>query len=119
MVLISLDPRTAELKRGLESGHFEYPYFEDEIRCPVHVDDVCNALVELGKMGENTPRILHIAGPEAVTRYDFAVRLAKRMGYDSGKIPKGSLKDIRPRDLTMDTSLAKNMLKTGFRCLGF
>ena len=104
----------------MEIGQFEYPYFQDEIRCPVHVEDLCQALMEVGEMGASTPRILHVAGPEAVTRYDFAVRLARRMGYDPEKIPKSSLKAIgviRPRDLTMDTSLAKGMLKTEFRCL--
>jgi len=29
-----LDPRTAELLQGLETGNFQYPYFADEIRCP-------------------------------------------------------------------------------------
>ena len=108
-----LDPRTEELRRGLESGHFEYPYFEDEIRCPIRVEDLCDALVELGEMGENGPRILHIAGPEAVTRYNFAVRLARRMGYDPEGIPKVSLREtgtVRPRDLTLDGSLAEKLL---------
>ena len=113
-----LDPRTEELKRGLESGRFQYPYFEDEVRCPVHVEDLCAALVELGNMGDDVPSIIHVAGPEAGTRYDFSVRLARKMGYNPEEIPKARLHEsgiLRPRDLTLDTSLAKSMLKTRFR----
>ena len=115
-----LDPRTEELKEGLESGNFEYPYFEDEIRCPIHVEDLCGALMELGEMGQDAPQILHVAGPEVVTRYDFAVRLARRMGYDPERVPKGRLSEagtVRPRDLTLDTSLSQAILRARMRPL--
>jgi len=115
-----LDPRTEELKQGLESGQFEYSYFDDEVRCPIHVEDLCRALMELGEMGQDAPRILHVAGPEPVTRYAFAVRLAKRMGYDPESVPKASLKSagiVRPRDLTLDTSLSQSVLRVRIRPL--
>jgi dTDP-4-dehydrorhamnose reductase len=115
-----MDPRTAELRRGLESGVFEHVYFQDEIRCPVHVDDLCEALVELSRL-ENLPDILHVTGPEPMSRYAFAARLARWMGYDPEKVPSGSRKGlgvVRPRDLTLDCSLARKILNTRIRGIG-
>ena len=112
-----MDPRTAFLKRGLETGNFSYPYFLDEIRCPVLVDDLCDALAEIGEDAlEN--EIIHVAGPDALNRYDFAVRLARFFGYDWQKIPEGLLSEsrlLRPRDLSLDTGLARRILKTRLR----
>ena len=113
-----LDQRTAALKRGLETGSFQHQYFEDEIRCPVQIDDLCGAFVELSKMTGDIPAILHVTGPEAVTRYAFAAEVARGLGYGPESIPKGLLKEsgiVRPRDLTMDVSLAKSILKTRIR----
>ncbi len=45
-----IDPRTESLRRGLETGNFEYTYFSDEIRCPIFVDDLCAALMEVGQI---------------------------------------------------------------------
>ena len=117
-----LDPRTAELELGLKTGDFRHSYFEDEIRCPVQIDDLCGALVELSNMAEDVPKILHLTGPEPINRYAFAVRLARVMGYDPGQIPRGRLEEcgiVRPRDLTMDVSCAKAMIKTRMRKLAF
>jgi dTDP-4-dehydrorhamnose reductase len=125
-----MDPRTAFLKRGLETGNFSYPYFLDEIRCPVLVDDLCDALAEIGEddlcdalaeIGEDVlenEQIIHVAGPNALNRYDFAVRLARFFGYDGQKIPEGLLSKsrlLRPRDLSLDTGLARRILKTRLR----
>jgi len=66
----------------------------------------------------NTPRILHIAGSERISRYDFAVRLARRFGFDGRTIPAGSLEGsgmIRPKDVSLQTSLAEKLLKTRLR----
>lgn len=115
-----LDKRTAALETGLQNGDFGYPYFDDEIRCPVHVEDLCRELVVLSQVGDIEPRILHIAGPETMSRFDFAVRLAERMGYSPKMIPKASSSEtefLRPKDLTMDTSLAQKKLKVKMRSL--
>ena len=111
-----IDPRTDELLSGLKTSHFLYGYFTDEYRCPIFVDDLCESLLELPHM--NTPRILHIAGSERINRYDFSVRLAKCFGFDGRTIPAGSLEGsgmIRPKDVSLQTSLAKKLLKTRLR----
>jgi len=110
-----MDPRTALLKRGLETGNFSYPYFSDEIRCPVFVNDLCDALVEIGEGVLKNEQIIHVAGPEPLNRLDFAMRLAQYLGYDGSKIPRGLLSESRmkrPRDLSLDTRLARRILKT-------
>ena len=115
-----LDPRTAELEQGLKTGDFQHSYFEDEIRCPVYVEDLCGALVELSKMHGDVPEILHLTGPEPISRYAFAVRLARAMGHDPGQVPRDRLEKcgiVRPRDLAMDISYAKVMIKTRMRKL--
>lgn len=115
-----MDPRTAVLKRGLETGNFSYPYFLDEIRCPVFVDDLCSALFELAYADNNEMNILHIAGPEAISRYEFACKLARFLEHDPERIPRGIKSDSgenRPLNLSMDISLAKTLFKTKLRSI--
>jgi len=111
-----LDPRTEGLLSGLKRSHFLYGYFTDEYRCPIFVDDLCESLLELPHI--STPQILHIAGSERISRYNFAVRLAKCFGFDGRTIPAGSLEGsgmIRPKDVSLQTSLGKKLLKTRLR----
>ena len=113
-----IDPRTAVLKRGLETGNFSYPYFSDEIRCPVFVSDLCDALAEIGEGVLENEQIIHVAGPEPLNRFDFAMGLARFLGYDGQKIPCGLLSEsrqVRPRNLSLDTGLARQVLKTRLR----
>ena len=112
-----MDPRTAVLKRGLETGNFSYPYFLDEIRCPVLVDDLCDALAEIGEDALKN-EIIHVAGPVSLNRFDFAALLARYFGYDRSRVPGGLLSEsrlVRPRDLSLDTGLARRILKTRLR----
>ena len=115
-----MDPRTAVLECGLETGNFSYPYFSDEIRCPVFVEDLCGALFELAYADNNETNILHIAGPEAISRYEFACKLARFLEHDPERIPRGIKSDsgeIRPLDLSMDISLAKTLFETKLRSI--
>ena len=113
-----MDLRTAILKRGLETGNFSYAYFSDEIRCPIFVEDLCGALAEIGEGVLENEQIIHVAGPEPINRFDFAMGLARFLGYDGQKIPCGLLSEsrpVRPRDLSLDTELARQVLKTKLR----
>lgn len=114
-----LDPRTAELLQGgLETGDFAYPYFVDELRCPIFLDDLCTALIEISRMVTAEVNIIHIAGPESNNRYEFAKKLARIMDHNPEKIPMGYISKSgakRPRDITLDISLAKRILETKLR----
>lgn len=115
-----MDPRTKILLEGLKTGIWKYPYFADEIRCPIFVEDLCGALFELAYADNNEMNILHIAGPEVISRYEFACKLARFLEHDPERIPRGIKSDsgeIRPLRLSMDISLAKTLLKTKLRSI--
>lgn len=51
--------------------------------------------------------IFHCAGPESLSRYDFALKICKVFKFEKGLIAPADLdlaKDIRPPDLSMDCS---------------
>ena len=110
------DPRTRDLFLGLQGQKPLIVYFDDEYRCPIYVSDLCNVLLELSKM--DSPSVLHVAGPQRLSRYEFTVQLAQAMGFKREKVKKGYQKDsglIRPKDVSMNISLAQKLLKTKLR----
>ena len=75
-------------------------FHTDEIRTPIRVGELAAALLRLTDAGG----ILHIAGPEALSRHDFAVRL--RGGPVKGRpTPPG-----RARNVALDSSRARALL---------
>ena len=111
------DPITQVLGEGLISGTFRYPYFEDEIRCPICVDDLAPALADCIALPA-TVSTLHLAGPQPISRYNLARNLAEQLGYDPDAVPRARLAKsslTRPRDLTLDTSLARQLLPLTWR----
>ncbi len=103
-----LDPRTRSILRG------EMPrLFTDEMRCPVWVDNLCAALIELAELDYRG--ILNIAGTQALNRYDFGMKLMRALNADSSQLiatPLGSSVLTRPLDCTLDVSRAQKLLKT-------
>ena len=78
-------------------------FYEDERRCPAQVGDLAGALLELAGLGLSGP--LHVAGPEAVSRAELAELVAGRP-VRSVPAPPG-----RPLDCTLDSSLARSLLR--------
>jgi dTDP-4-dehydrorhamnose reductase len=77
-------------------------FFTDEIRSPLPVRDLAAALLELA--GREIAGILHVAGRDAVSRYELATRL--RGGPVSGRpAPPG-----RPRNVALDSARARALL---------
>lgn len=72
-----------ELAAGTRDGTL----FTDEIRCPVHVADLSAALLELAS--GNSSGIHHVAGPDAVSRHELGVLIARRDGLDASRLPTG------------------------------
>jgi dTDP-4-dehydrorhamnose reductase len=89
-------------------------HFTDEHRCPAHVDDVAGAITALlGIPPARRPAVVHLGGPERLSRHDIALRLATHLGIDPGSVRPGSSADVpgeRPADLTLDSSLARDVL---------
>jgi dTDP-4-dehydrorhamnose reductase len=57
--------------------------FTDDVRCPVHVGDLAAALLSSG------PGVWHLAGADAVSRYELGVLVARRDGRDVARLRPG------------------------------
>ena len=82
---------------------------------------LAKAIVEL--LEKDVYGVFHIAG-ERVSRYDFAVKLAQRFGFDVKLIEPAKMADFkwvakRPRDSSLDCSRARSILSTNFNSLDY
>lgn len=90
-------------------------HFTDEYRCPAHVEDVAAAVVgsiEAVHSGVALP-VIHAGGPELLSRFEIAVRLAGSMGLDGAGVRPGTADSLglpRPRRLHLDSTLAASRL---------
>jgi dTDP-4-dehydrorhamnose reductase len=112
-----LDPRAVIARTSLIVG--ERParpqtvYFTDDIRCPVHVGDLASGLLELAASSHRG--VHHLAGADAISRYELAVLLA---GRDAASIRPG----LRARsglpgapDVRLDCAMSQARLATRLR----
>lgn len=100
-----------ELAAGAEGG-----LFEDERRCPVHVGDLAAALVELA--GHDVRGIVHVAGADAMSRYELGRLVARRDALDPDALRprlRADLPDPGPIDVRLDSRLAASLLATRLR----
>jgi dTDP-4-dehydrorhamnose reductase len=102
-----MDPRTHQTLAGAMPR-----LFTDEYRCPIFIDDLADALIELAQ--NNLVGGLNIAGPQRLSRYEFGIKLARAFGAEPRFQPAlcASSPTPRPRDCTLDISLAQRVLKT-------
>ncbi|GGM84113.1 SDR family oxidoreductase [Dactylosporangium sucinum] len=101
-----------------EGGHERLTHagavlFTDEIRKPVHVDDLADALVELA--GTGYAGVLNLAGEDAISRYDLGILVARRDGLDPSAIPAAVAGPHRPTDVRLATGRATALLRTRLR----
>jgi dTDP-4-dehydrorhamnose reductase len=96
-------------------GRAPYAFYDDELRCPVAVADVAAALVELAHLA--VAGILHVAGADAVSRYELACIVARAHGRDTDAIPRtsGAAEAGRPADCRLDSSSARGLLSARMR----
>ncbi|WRZ87702.1 sugar nucleotide-binding protein [Streptomyces sp. NBC_01007] len=71
----------------LAAGVRDSVLFTDDIRCPVHVADLAAALLELAS--SNASGIHHLAGPDALSRHELGILIARRDGLDASRLPEG------------------------------
>jgi dTDP-4-dehydrorhamnose reductase len=94
-------------KHELAACDPDLTFFTNEIRNPVQVTDLANALLELAVLDASGP--LHVAGSDAVSRAGFAELVA-------GKPVRGEpAPDTRPLDCRLDSSRAQALLRTRLR----
>jgi dTDP-4-dehydrorhamnose reductase len=97
-------------------GTLEMAFFTDEIRCPVDVGDLAEAILELACLDFSGP--LHVAGADAVSRYELAQLVAAATGRDPGLVRGESSRTsgtTRPLDCRLACGLARSVLATRVR----
>jgi len=109
--------RTSLLYGGPVPGRHEqdalearFPFFRDELRCPTHVGDLADALLELAALEERG--VLHVAADEPVSRCEFARLIA---GRDVPCTTTRAAGVTRPLDCTLDSTRARSLLRTRLR----
>lgn len=103
---------TLEIADGIRTAQL----FTDEYRCPIFVEDLAAALLEL--VDGPFSGILNVAGSETLSRYAFGRLLAQANGRDPDRLTFGTsagLQPPRPRNCALDTSLARQILHTQLR----
>jgi dTDP-4-dehydrorhamnose reductase len=109
---------SAQVRRCLDliEGRSDGVLYADEVRCPVGVDDLATAVLEL--VDGDYAGLLNVTGPEAVTRVELGRLVARRYGLDPARVPVGSVADsgeVRPALITLDTARARGLLRTRLR----
>ncbi|MEV4250730.1 sugar nucleotide-binding protein [Streptosporangium canum] len=104
------------LVHALATGQREGVLFTDDVRCPVHVADLAAALLELAR-SEHTG-VHHVAGADAISRYELGLLIARRDGLDSSALPCGRRADTGipgPLDVRLDSAATQRRLRTTLR----
>jgi dTDP-4-dehydrorhamnose reductase len=101
-----------EVAQGERDGIF----FTDEIRCPTQVGDLAAALLELVCTDATGP--LHVAGADAVSRYEFARLVVTAAGLPADRL-RGGLSPAagppRPRNCALDCTRAAGLVTAPLR----
>ncbi|GIJ30100.1 dTDP-4-dehydrorhamnose reductase [Micromonospora qiuiae] len=90
--------------------------FTDELRCPVDVSDLAAAVLELAASDYAGP--LNVAGPDAVSRADLGLLVARRAGVDPAALKTTTTAEhglVRPAVIRLDTTRAAALLRTRLR----
>ena len=91
-------------------------FFTDELRSPAQVGDLAAALLELA--AGDASGVLHVSGPDHVSRYEFAQLVVAARGGDVARVRGASFRDLgltRPEDCRLDSSRARTLLRTRMR----
>jgi dTDP-4-dehydrorhamnose reductase len=105
--------RTSLIVGGTEPSKHERaatgpgPWFTNEIRSPIQVSDLAQALLELAELEVAGP--LHVAGADGVSRAELAELVAGR------PVPTAAAPPTRPLDCRLDSSRAQAMMRTRLR----
>ncbi|MFI7577083.1 sugar nucleotide-binding protein [Micromonospora sp. NPDC049497] len=90
--------------------------FTDELRCPIDVTDLAAAVLELVDGDYAGP--LNVAGPDAVSRAELGLLVARREGLDPAglKTTTGAASGLhRPTEVRLDSARATGLLRTRLR----
>ncbi|MFJ2744813.1 SDR family oxidoreductase [Streptomyces sp. NPDC087440] len=104
------------LVHHLANGARDGALYVDDVRCPVHVSDLAAALLEIAAGG--AAGILHLAGPDALTRHELGVLIARRDGLDPARLLTARRADSPhpgALDVRLDSRATQQQLRTTLR----
>jgi dTDP-4-dehydrorhamnose reductase len=94
--------------RAIDSGS-PINLFADQIRCPIWAVNLADALLELVETGASG--LLHVVGPQPVSRFDLGVALLAALGYDPARwVLPASAPDTLPKVLHLSIERAQSLL---------
>jgi dTDP-4-dehydrorhamnose reductase len=98
---------------ALEAAHGgrDGVFFTDEVRCPTQVGDLAAALLELVCTDVAGP--LHVAGSDAVSRYEFARLVVAAAGLPADRLRAAESRSAgppRPRNCALDCTRAGRLV---------
>ncbi len=117
-LIYGFDPidRISQFALDVAAGRNAERLYTDEYRCPIYVDDLAAALLELGSLTYRG--VLHVAGAERLSRYEFGTLIARAWGLDPAGI-RGALSAEspvpRPRNCALAITRAQGLLRTPLR----
>jgi dTDP-4-dehydrorhamnose reductase len=110
------DSQHERLVHALAAGTTAGALYTDDVRCPVHVADLTAALLELA--ASSHAGVCHVAGADAVSRYELGVLIARRDGLDPAALPAGLRAATGlpgPVDVRLDSTRTQARLATRLR----
>lgn len=89
--------------------------YEDQFRSMMHLHNTAECLLELAS--SDFQGLIHLAGPERISRYEFGLRLAHSLKLSDTAIVRVKMENTpslykRPKDVSLNIALAKKILKT-------
>lgn len=114
--LILGDERSKQIRLCLDALAGTAALFDDEIRCPVGVDDLADAVLELVSSDYAGP--LNAGGPDAVSRVELGRLVARRYGLDPARLRSMSIAEsgsVRPAEIRLTGVRATEVLTTRLR----
>jgi len=118
--IISRDPLDPHTRLILDVAARRRPerLFTDEYRCPIGVDDLAAAVVELA--AHDYAGIINVAGPDALSRYELGRLVVKAYNLSPSELLTTTVAASglhHPADVRLDSTLARSMLRTRLRAL--
>jgi dTDP-4-dehydrorhamnose reductase len=93
------------------AGRKAMTFFTDEVRCPAHVEDVADAVLLL-VVRDDVHGPLHVAGPRAISRADFAALTADALDLDVTALRTATIAgsgQLRPARVVLDSTRAAGL----------
>jgi dTDP-4-dehydrorhamnose reductase len=104
------------LVHALASGAAAGVLYTDDVKCPVHVADLASALLELAASPH--AGVFHVAGTDAVSRYEFGLLIAARDNLDKAALcagPRAAAGLLVSSDVRLDCTRTQQRLTTKLR----